>query len=135
VVKFWLQINQAEQLKRFRAREKIPFKRFKLTEEDWRNRGKWAQYQQAAADMVDRTSTGTAPWTLVESNDKNYARVKILQTVCARLLGELDGGASGRAVLSDDGFHPHENAAEEQWTERKAAKRIHRKSSSKKGKK
>jgi polyphosphate:AMP phosphotransferase len=91
VVKFWLQVSQAEQLKRFKEREKIEFKRFKITEEDWRNREKWDAYQQAICDMVDRTSTGTAPWTLVESNDKNYARVKVLRTLCERIEAELDG--------------------------------------------
>jgi hypothetical protein len=78
-------------LKRFKEREKIEFKRFKITEEDWRNREKWDAYQAAICDMVDRTSTGTAPWTLVEANDKAYARVKILRTICERLEAELDG--------------------------------------------
>jgi len=82
VVKFWLQISQAEQLRRFKEREKIEHKRFKITEEDWRNREKWDAYQQAICDMVERTSTGNAPWTLVEANDKNFARVKILKTLC-----------------------------------------------------
>jgi polyphosphate:AMP phosphotransferase len=91
VCKFWLQVSQEEQLKRFKEREKIEFKRFKITEEDWRNREKWDAYQSAICDMVDRTSTGTAPWTLVEANDKSYARVKILRTICQRLEAELDG--------------------------------------------
>ena len=91
VVKFWLQISQQEQLKRFKAREQIAFKRFKITQEDWRNREKWDAYQQAICDMVERTSTGNAPWTLVEANDKNYARVKILQTLCERIGAELEG--------------------------------------------
>jgi len=89
VVKFWLQISQEEQLKRFKEREKIEFKRFKITEEDWRNREKWDAYQQAICDMVDRTSSSTAPWTLIEANDKNYARVKIMQTLCERIEAEL----------------------------------------------
>jgi polyphosphate:AMP phosphotransferase len=89
VVKFWLQISQEEQLKRFKEREQIAFKRFKITEEDWRNRDKWDAYQQAICDMVQRTSTGNAPWTLVEANDKNYARVKILQTLCERMEAAL----------------------------------------------
>ena len=89
VLKFWLQISQAEQLKRFKAREKIAFKRFKITEEDWRNRDKWDAYQQAICDMLERTSTGNAPWTLVEANDKNFARVKVLRTLCERLEAEL----------------------------------------------
>jgi polyphosphate:AMP phosphotransferase len=91
VVKFWLQISQQEQLKRFKAREQIEFKRFKITQEDWRNREKWDAYQQAICDMVERTSTGNAPWTLVEANDKNYARVKILRTLCERVEAELNG--------------------------------------------
>ena len=90
VVKFWLQISREEQLRRFEERERIDFKRFKITEEDWRNREKWSAYQQAVCDMVDRSSTGNAPWTLVEANDKNYARIKILRTLCDRLESELD---------------------------------------------
>lgn len=90
VVKFWLQISQAEQLKRFKEREQIEFKRFKITQEDWRNREKWNDYQQAICDMVERTSTGEAPWTLVEANDKNYARVKILRTLCLSLEAALN---------------------------------------------
>lgn len=92
VVKFWLQVSQAEQLRRFKEREKIAFKRFKITAEDWRNRKKWDAYQQAVCDMIDRTSTGEAPWTLIEANDKNFARVKILRTLCKRIELELDGG-------------------------------------------
>jgi polyphosphate:AMP phosphotransferase len=90
VVKFWLQIGKAEQLRRFRAREKISFKRFKITEEDWRNRKNWNDYEKAVCDMVDRTSTEIAPWTLVEAEDKNYARVKILKTIVKRLEAALD---------------------------------------------
>ena len=90
VVKFWLQISWEEQLRRFKERETVEFKRFKITEEDWRNREKWGAYQQAICDMVERTSTGNAHWTLVEANDKNYARVKILRTICERLAAELD---------------------------------------------
>ncbi|PKO83327.1 MAG: polyphosphate:AMP phosphotransferase [Betaproteobacteria bacterium HGW-Betaproteobacteria-11] len=97
VVKFWLQVSQEEQLKRFKEREKIEFKRFKITEEDWRNREKWDAYQQAVCDLVDRTSTSTAPWTLVESNDKNFARIKILQTVCERLEAELAGKPAAKS--------------------------------------
>ncbi|MBI5006643.1 MAG: polyphosphate:AMP phosphotransferase [Nitrosomonadales bacterium] len=85
VVKFWLTISKEEQLRRFKEREKIGFKRFKITEEDWRNREKWDAYEQAIGDMVDRTSTEAAPWTLVEANDKNFARIKILKTLCQRI--------------------------------------------------
>jgi polyphosphate kinase 2 (PPK2 family) len=68
-------------LERFQAREKIPFKRHKITDDDWRNRKKWPQYREAVGDMVDRTSTEIAPWTLVEANDKRWARVKVLRTI------------------------------------------------------
>ncbi|MCE4072211.1 MULTISPECIES: polyphosphate:AMP phosphotransferase [Pseudomonas] len=81
LVKFWLSIDQDTQLERFKERESIPFKRFKITEEDWRNRDKWDQYVDAVGDMVDRTSTEIAPWTLIEANDKRYARVKVLKTI------------------------------------------------------
>lgn len=89
IVKFWLQISKAEQLRRFRARATTAFKRFKITPEDWRNRRKWDAYQLAVADMVTRTSTDIAPWTLVEADDKNYARIKILRTLCERIEAAL----------------------------------------------
>ena len=91
VVKLWLAISAAEQLKRFGARERTRFKRFKTTPDDWRNRKKWPKYQAAVRDMVDRTSTAIAPWTLVEANDKRWARVKVLRTICDRLEAALDG--------------------------------------------
>ncbi len=85
VLKFWLSISQEEQLRRFKEREKIGFKRFKITDEDWRNRDRWNEYEVAVCDMIDRTSTEIAPWTLVEANDKYYARIKVLKTVCERI--------------------------------------------------
>jgi len=90
VIKFWLQISKAEQLRRFREREKTAFKRFKITPDDWRNRKKWDAYEAAVADMVDRTSTEIAPWTLVEANDKYFARLKIMKTIIKRLEAALD---------------------------------------------
>ncbi|MDH2916385.1 MAG: polyphosphate:AMP phosphotransferase [Gallionella sp.] len=89
VLKFWLAVTKEEQLRRFKEREKIGFKRFKITEEDWRNREKWDDYEHAVCDMVDRTSTEIAPWTLVEANDKNFARIKILKTLCERIEGAM----------------------------------------------
>jgi polyphosphate kinase 2 (PPK2 family) len=89
VVKFWLSISQDEQLRRFEERQQTGYKRFKITEEDWRNRDKWDLYEQAVCDMVDRTSTEIAPWTLVEANDKMYARIKVLRTLCERLEAAL----------------------------------------------
>ncbi|MQM29961.1 MAG: polyphosphate:AMP phosphotransferase [Candidatus Accumulibacter phosphatis] len=89
VIKFWLQISDEEQLKRFEGRAEIEHKRFKITEEDWRNREKAGPYHEAVCDMIDRTSSGTAPWTVVEANDKYFARVKIIRTICQRLETEL----------------------------------------------
>ena len=89
IVKYWLSISQDEQLRRFKEREKIGFKRFKITDEDWRNRDKWEEYELAVCDMIDRTSTEIAPWTLVEANDKCYARIKVLKTLCERIEGAL----------------------------------------------
>jgi polyphosphate:AMP phosphotransferase len=90
LVKFWLAISKDEQLRRFRQREKVAFKRFKITPEDWRNRRKWDAYEQAVCDMVDRTSTAIAPWTLVEANNKYYARLKVLRTLCEAIEAALE---------------------------------------------
>jgi len=81
IVKLWLHISKAEQLRRFRERQRLAFKRHKITDEDWRNRGKWDQYRVAVADMIGNTSTSYAPWTIVEANDKGYARVKAMRTI------------------------------------------------------
>jgi AMP-polyphosphate phosphotransferase len=85
LVKFWLHISADEQLRRFKDRDNIDYKRWKLTDEDWRNRERWVEYEHAVNDMVERTSTLAAPWTLVEANDKNFARVKVISTVCDAL--------------------------------------------------
>jgi polyphosphate:AMP phosphotransferase len=89
LVKYWLHITPDEQLRRFTERRNATFKQWKLTDEDWRNRRKWHDYARAVDEMVARTSTRTAPWTLVEANDKYYARIKVLKTLCARLKGTL----------------------------------------------
>ena len=89
VAKFWLQISKEEQLRRFKEREATPFKRFKITPEDWRNRKKWAAYEQAVADMIERTSTEIAPWTVVEAENKAFARVKVLRTLVRTLEAAL----------------------------------------------
>ncbi|MDZ7656163.1 MAG: polyphosphate:AMP phosphotransferase [Sulfurimicrobium sp.] len=90
VTKFWLTISKDEQLKRFQEREKTGFKRYKITDEDWRNREKWDAYEQAICDMVDRTSTEASPWTLVEANDKHFARIKVLKTLCGQIEAKLN---------------------------------------------
>jgi len=112
LMKFWLQVSDQEQLRRFKDREDIPYKRYKITDEDWRNREKWPQYKAAVNEMVARTSTEYAPWTLVEGDDKQYARIKVLQTVCdgmreglKKKKGELGTGVvrCGDMLRADDG--------------------------------
>ncbi len=89
VCKFWMNITKEEQGDRFERRQKIPHKQWKLTEEDWRNREKWDAYEVAVNEMVERTSTSKARWTLVEANNKRYARIKVLETICEGLETEL----------------------------------------------
>jgi len=91
LVKYWLQITAEEQLNRFTARADTPYKSWKLTDEDWRNREKWDLYDEAVNDMIEQTSTSTTPWTLVEANCKRFARVKVIKTLADRLEAELDG--------------------------------------------
>jgi polyphosphate kinase 2 (PPK2 family) len=89
ILKFWMHISQQEQLRRFEEREHTDYKRWKITDEDWRNRDRWGDYERAAEDMLLKTSTPYAPWTIVEANDKPFARVKVLKTVVDRLNREL----------------------------------------------
>lgn len=81
VVKVWLATTKDEQLRRFKERERTKFKQFKITPDDWRNREKWDLYIDAASDMIDRTSTSLAPWTVIEANDKHLARVKVIEAI------------------------------------------------------
>ncbi len=92
LVKYWVHITAHEQLERFRLREQTPHKAWKLTDEDWRNRERWDEYEHAVNDMVERTSTRLAPWTLIEGNDKRYARVAVLRALCEQLEAALDKG-------------------------------------------
>ena len=89
LVKFWLHIDQDEQLRRFQERQQIPDKQWKITDEDWRNREKWGAYEQAVDEMLYRTSTAYAPWTIVEANSKLYARMKTLKTVISAIEAKL----------------------------------------------
>ena len=81
VLKFWIHIDQDTQLARFNDRQNTPEKQWKLTEEDWRNREKWPQYEEAVDEMLQKTSTENAPWFIIESNDKKYARIKTLKII------------------------------------------------------
>ncbi len=85
LIKFWLHIDPDEQLRRFKDREQVPYKQHKITDEDWRNREKWDDYKLAVNEMVVRTSTEYAPWTLVPGNDKLFARIHVLKTICDTL--------------------------------------------------
>ncbi len=85
VLKFWLHIDKDEQERRFKERMETPAKQWKITDEDWRNREKWDQYEEAVNEMLVRTSTTYAPWIVVEGNDKYYARVKVVRTVVEAL--------------------------------------------------
>ena len=95
VCKFWLHISPDEQLRRFEERKNTPHKRWKLTDEDWRNRKRWDQYETAVNDMIDRTNSTLAPWTMVPANDKYTARVQVLDTLCEQFRIAL--GKSGKA--------------------------------------
>ncbi len=103
LLKFWIHITPEEQEARFLARADSPLKSWKLTAEDWRNRDRWGAYERAVNDMVERTSTRLAPWTLIEGNDKRYARVKVLREVCRRFEEALDGKAPARSPVPAPG--------------------------------
>ena len=89
VLKFWLHIDKEEQEKRFKERMNNPEKQWKITDEDWRNREKWEQYEEAVNEMIVQTSTTYAPWIVVEANDKYFARIKVLETVADTLSNTL----------------------------------------------
>lgn len=89
LVKFWIHISEEEQLRRFDERKAIGYKAWKLTEEDWRNREKWSFYEEAVEEMLVKTSTTAAPWTLIEGNDKYWARTRVLSKLVKILSAEL----------------------------------------------
>jgi len=100
LVKFWLHISKEEQLRRFKERQKIEYKQYKITDEDWRNREKWDAYRQAVVDMIQNTSTSYAPWTIVEANDKLFARIRALSTIVEAIEKGL-GVKSGKGKKKD----------------------------------
>ena len=89
VLKFWMHIDKEEQERRFNERMEDPNKRWKITDEDWRNREKWNDYVKAVDEMILRTSTTYAPWVIVEGNDKYYARIRVLETVVEAIENRL----------------------------------------------
>jgi polyphosphate kinase 2 (PPK2 family) len=94
MIKFWLHLSSAEQLRRFKAREQDPLKTWKLTAEDWRNRGKRRLYKAAVEEMLDRTDHEAAPWVLIEADDKRWARVKVVESVVAA----IEAGMTARNI-------------------------------------
>ncbi|HXI02328.1 MAG TPA: polyphosphate:AMP phosphotransferase [Candidatus Saccharimonadales bacterium] len=90
ILKFWLTISPEEQLERFKDRQTTPYKQYKITEEDWRNRNRWDAYDVAACDMIEKTSTSVAPWIPVEANDKRWARIRVLHEICRHVKGALE---------------------------------------------
>ena len=98
IFKFWMQVSKDEQLRRFEDRRNRPHKAWKLTDEDWRNREKWDIYERAVEEMLIKTTTAQAPWTIVAANNKHYARIKVLQTVVERLAAELNVEATPEAL-------------------------------------
>ena len=100
VQKFWMHIDPDEQFRRFKAREEDPDKTWKITAEDWRNRDKWDAYVDAVNEMLYRTDTPYAPWTVVEGNNKYYARLKVMSTMIDRMekaLAAVDDKAGSKA--------------------------------------
>ncbi|MDY6820009.1 MAG: polyphosphate:AMP phosphotransferase [Deferribacterota bacterium] len=81
ILKFWLHLSKDEQLRRFKEREELPWKRYKITEEDWRNRSKWEEYEKCANEVFLRTNTSFAPWLIIPSNNKQYARIEVMKNL------------------------------------------------------
>ncbi|HPO12873.1 MAG TPA: polyphosphate:AMP phosphotransferase [Candidatus Hydrogenedentes bacterium] len=102
IVKFWMHVTKDEQLRRFEDRQNTPHKEWKITDEDWRNREKWDQYWEAVSDMLDRTSTAHAPWTIIEGNDKCYARVKAIETVIDAIKKQVPPLGKKKKVAEDE---------------------------------
>jgi polyphosphate kinase 2 (PPK2 family) len=97
LVKFWMHVSPEEQLRRFESRQADPYRSWKLTDEDWRNRDKRAAYEEAVEEMLERTDTDVAPWTVVAAEDKRTARVTVVRTVCAAIEQALEA----RGIDSD----------------------------------
>jgi len=110
LVKLWFHIDADEQLRRFMARKNDPYKAWKLTDEDWRNRDKWEQYIEASEDMFDRTDTETAPWTIIPANCKRFARLTALQMVANRLAEEAAARGIETLPLSKAGRPPEKSS-------------------------
>lgn len=89
IMKFWLEITPETQLKRFEKRQEVPFKQFKIGPEDWRNRSKWKEYQEAVSDMIQKTNSKAAPWAIIPADNKRYARIHVLKKICSAMESAL----------------------------------------------
>src|SRR5689334_345375 len=101
VVKFWLHLSPQEQLHRFESRRDDPYRAWKLTDEDWRNRGKREEYEAAVEEMIERTDTSLAPWHVIAAEDKRWARVAVVRTVCEAIEAALEA----RGIDPDPPLH------------------------------
>ncbi len=97
LIKFWLAISPGEQLRRFEERQRTGYKKYKITDEDWRNREKWEAYEAVASEMIERTSSFQAPWILVAAEDKLHARISVLRTICRRLKAAVGDAPKARS--------------------------------------
>lgn len=114
VLKFWLHVDEEEQLKRFEARAEDPYKAWKLTEEDWRNREKFVLYEESANEMFEKTDTNYAPWIVIPANDKKYARIQVLKETLAHIEKEAARrGLHLTNILEDKAEDAEELLAEE----------------------
>lgn len=104
IVKFWIHVSKEEQLRRFNDRQNTPEKQWKITDEDWRNREKWDDYEQAVDEMIRYTSTDFAPWTIVESEDKKYARIKALEVLIDAIEKRLEQAEKEEKKSGDENF-------------------------------
>jgi polyphosphate kinase 2 (PPK2 family) len=137
LAKFWIHISKEEQLRRFQGRQETPYKAWKLTDEDWRNREKWDMYEEAVDDMLLKTSTLTAPWTIVEGDCKWYARVKALRTLVDVMSHELNYIPPDPVAENDTAQEPEDGAKGKKKKKKKkgSAKKDKKAKKRKKGKK
>jgi polyphosphate kinase 2 (PPK2 family) len=112
LLKFWIHISKEEQLRRFESRANDPLRQWKLTDEDWRNREKWDVYASAVNEMLMKTSTVTAPWTIVEGDNKLYARIKVLKTLVDKLSSELNHDPFAEGIFESNDNQKHKKKKE-----------------------
>ena len=128
VLKFWLHVDEEEQLKRFEARAEDPYKAWKLTEEDWRNREKFSLYVESANEMFEKTDTDYAPWIVIPANDKKYARIQVLKETLAHIEKEAARRGLHLTNILEDKAEDAEELLEEEKKKKKKDKKGKKKS-------